>query len=144
LAVAEVDGAQADARIFLAAPLREADIESGLSVMIESRDAVEWDDRAQAVLARRQQRIGAVVLREQPLREVPADLMQQALLAAISKAGIAAVLPWTPALRQWQARVALLRQHLPAASDWPDMSDMALSERLETWLTPYLGGITKL
>ena len=144
LAVAEVDGAQADARIFLAAPLSESQIESGLAAMIESRDAVEWDDRAQAVLARRQQRIGAVVLREQPLRDVRTELVQQALLAAIRKAGIGATLPWTQGLRQWQARVALLRRHLPAAAAWPDMSDAALAERLEEWLLPYLGGITKL
>lgn len=144
LAVAEVDGAQADARIFLAAPLSEAAIESDLAAMIESCDAIEWDGRAQAVLARRQQRIGAVVLREQPLRDLPADLVQQALLAAIRNAGIGATLPWTPALRQWQARVALLRRHVPVAADWPDMSDSALAERLEDWLLPYLEGFTKL
>lgn len=144
LAVAEVDSAQADARIFLAAPLGETDIETAFVDSLEIRDAVEWDERSEAVLARRQQRLGAIVLREKPLRELPADLMQQAMLAAIRRRGIADTLPWTGGLRQWQARVTLLRKHLPAAADWPDMSDAALTERLEEWLIPYLQGVTKL
>lgn len=144
LAVAEVDGAQADARIFLAAPISETEIEAQLGSAIETREAVEWDERSQAVLARRQQRLGALVLRERPLRDPAPEIVQRALLAAIRRAGLDAVLPWTPALRQWQARVALLRRHLPAAADWPDMSDPALTERLEDWLAPYLTGITKL
>lgn len=144
LAVAEVDGAQADARIFLASPISEAEIEAHLGEAIETRETVEWDDRSQAVLARQQRRLGALVLREKPLVNPSAEAVQQALLTAIRKAGLEATLPWTPGLRQWQARVELLRHNLPAAADWPDMSDAALQERLEDWLAPYLQGITKL
>jgi ATP-dependent helicase HrpB len=143
LAVAEVDGAQADARVFLAAPLGEAEIEAQFGAMIATRDAVEWDERSNAVLARRQRRLGALVLREQPLPDPPVEAIRTAVLDAIGKRGLD-VLPWTPALRQWQARVAMLRRHLPAAADWPDMSDAALAARLADWLGPYLDGITKL
>lgn len=143
LAVAEVDGAQADARIFLAAPVDEATIEAQFGAAIAERDAVEWDDRSSAVLARRQRRLGALVLREKPLPDPPADAIRAALLEAIARRGLD-VLPWTPGLRQWQARVALLRRHLPAAADWPDMSDAALAARLADWLGPYLDGVAKL
>ncbi|MCW0233350.1 MAG: ATP-dependent helicase HrpB [Ferrovibrio sp.] len=143
LAIAEVDGAQADARVFLAAPIDEAGIEAQFNAAITMRDAVEWDERSNAVLARRQRRLGALVLREQPLPEPPAEAIRAALLAAIVRRGLD-VLPWTPALRQWQARVALLRQHLPSAADWPDMGDPALMERLAEWLGPYLDGVAKL
>jgi ATP-dependent helicase HrpB len=143
LAVAEVDGAQADARVFLAAPIDEATLESQFEAAITSRDAVEWDDRSAAVLARRQRRLGALVLRERPLPDPPAEAIRAALLEAIAKRGLD-VLPWTPGLRQWQARVALLRRHLPAAADWPDMSDAALVARLADWLGPYLDGVAKL
>ena len=64
LAVAEVDGAQADARVFLAAPIDEATIEAQFGAAIVARDAVDWDDRSGAVLARRQRRLGALVLRD--------------------------------------------------------------------------------
>jgi ATP-dependent helicase HrpB len=143
LAVAEVDGAQADARVFLAAPIDEATIETQFGAAIASRDAVEWDDRSGAVLARRQRRLGALVLREKPLADPPAEAIRQALLDAIAKRGLD-VLPWTSGLRQWQARVALLRQYLPAAADWPDMSDAALVTRLADWLGPYLDRVAKL
>lgn len=143
LAVAEVDGAQADARIFLAAPVDEATIETQFAAAIAERDAVEWDDRSSAVLARRQRRLGAVVLREKPLADPPAEAIRQAVLDAIAKRGLE-VLPWTSSLRQWQARVGLLRRHLPAAAAWPDMSDAALTARLSDWLGPYLDGVAKL
>lgn len=142
LAVAEVDGAQADARVFLAAPIAESDLEDLFGDLIETIDAVEWDERSQAVAARRQKRLGALVLREQPLKEPPQDAIRNALLQAIRRSGLD-VLPWTPALRQWQARVALLRRYLPAAAGWPDMSDAALLDRLEQWLGPYLDGVAK-
>lgn len=143
LAVAEVDGAQADARVFLAAPIDEATIEAQFGAAIVARDAVDWDDRSGAVLARRQRRLGALVLREKPLADPPAEAIRQALLEAIAKRGLD-VLPWTSGLRQWQARVALLRRHLPAAADWPEMSDAALVARLVDWLGPYLDRVAKL
>lgn len=143
LAIAEVDGAQADARVFLAAPIDEAGIEAQFAPLIEMRDAVEWDERSNAVLARRQRRFGALVLREKPLPDPPAEAIRGALLEAIAKRGLD-VLPWTTGLRQWQARVALLRLHLPTAAAWPDMSDAALTARLSEWLGPYLDGIAKL
>jgi len=143
LAIAEVDSAQADARVFLAAPLTETEIETQLDEAIQSRDVVEWDERSEAVLARRQRRLGALVLQEKPLRDPPAEAIRTALLEAIRKRGIG-ILPWTEGLRQWQARIALLRRHLLKAADWPDMSDAALSERLSDWLGPYLDGLMKL
>ncbi len=143
LAIAEVDGAQADARVFLAAPIDEAGIEAQFAPLIETRDAVEWDERSNAVLARRQRRFGALVLREKPLPDPPAEAIRSALLEAIAKRGLD-VLPWSAGLRQWQARVALLRLHLPTAAEWPDMSDAALTARLAEWLGPYLDSIAKL
>lgn len=143
LAIAEVDGAQADARVFLAAPLSESEIETQLGEAIQSRDMVEWDERSAAVLARRQRRLGALVLQEKPLRDPPAEAIRTALLEAIAKRGIG-ILPWTEGLRQWQARIALLRRHFAKAADWPDMSDAALTDRLADWLGPYLDGLTKL
>ncbi len=57
------------------------------------------------------------------------------------------MLPWTPELRQWQARVALLRQldlEKQPSSEWPDVCDASLLDTLESWLQPYLGKVTRL
>src|SRR3546814_11156915 len=106
---------------------------------VAGQDVGEWGERAQAGLARRRRRLGALVLREKPLSNPPRETIRTAIIAAIRKGGLDA-LPWTPGLRQWQARVRLLRHHLPAAAGWPDMDDAALAARLEDWLAPYLDG----
>jgi ATP-dependent helicase HrpB len=57
------------------------------------------------------------------------------------------LLTWTPELRQWQARVALLRQldlEKDGHSEWPDLGDEALLASLEDWLQPYLGKVSRL
>ncbi len=143
LAIGELDGAQADARVYLAAPLSEAEIEAELGDAIQTTESVVWDDREKAVLARRQRRLGALVLKERMLDKPDPDALRAALLEGIRKAGLDA-LPWTAGLRQWQARVALLRRTLPQAANWPDCSDAALLEGLDDWLSPYLDGLGKL
>ena len=65
-----------------------------------------------------------------------------ALLNGVRQAGLA-TLAWTAELQQWRARVQFLRRaDGPAA--WPDLSDEALTQSLETWLGPYLEGATTL
>ncbi len=49
------------------------------------------------------------------------------------------LLPWNPELRQWQARLALLRRldlAYKVESEWPDLSDAALLASLEDWQQP--------
>lgn len=142
LAIAELDGAQADARVFLAAPISEAEIEAELGAAIQTIESVAWDDREKAVLARRQRRLGALVLKDRVLDKPDAEAVRAALLDGMRRIGLDA-LPWTAGLRQWQARVALLRRVLPQAAGWPDCSDAALLQSLPEWLGPYLDGCSK-
>jgi len=70
----------------------------------------------------------------------------QALVNLVRRKGLE-LLPWTPELRQWQARIALLRQldlATQAESQWPDVSDATLLKTLEEWLMPYLGKVSRL
>ena len=53
-------------------------------------------------------------------------------------------LPWTPELRGWQARVLLLRSADAGVREpWPDVSDEVLLASLETWLRPWLQGLSR-
>jgi ATP-dependent helicase HrpB len=52
------------------------------------------------------------------------------------------VLPWTDAANKFRAQVMFLQRLLPE-DGWPDLSDAALMESFETWLTPFLVGITR-
>ncbi|MBM4222080.1 MAG: ATP-dependent helicase HrpB, partial [Gammaproteobacteria bacterium] len=65
------------------------------------------------------------------------------MLDGIRSMGLDA-LPWTGELRQWQARVLLSRTARPDATPaWPDVGDSALLAGLESWLLPWLAGISR-
>jgi len=140
LAVADLDGERKEARIFLAAPLDEADLEEHFAAHITRADSVLWDKREQAVLARRQTRFGALVLEESRLDNPPAELMAEAQLQAIAELGLTA-LPWSEQTQSLRQRVAFLRRQQPDV--WPDLSDAHLLETLEEWLLPYLSGMSR-
>jgi ATP-dependent helicase HrpB len=143
IVAAELDGADREARIFLAAPIDAAQIDRLFAPQIEERADVVWEHREQAVRARRERRLGALVLESAEIRKPDTDAVQTAALTGLKALGIGA-LPWTPAIRQWQARVALLRRHdIPAPAPWPDVSDAALLATVETWAPPWLDGITR-
>lgn len=141
LAVAELDGNPGNARIFLAAALAEQEVREQLAGQIVNRDRIEWDDAESAVRAVREQCLGAIVLEQQPLASLDPQRVTALLLAAIRRRG-AVCLPWTPVLRNWQARVLLLRRLQGA--QWPDVSDEHLLATLEEWLAPFLAGCTRL
>ena len=143
LAVAELGGqvGKAQDRIWLAAPLNPKLFMGLLADYVETGDRVEWDERADRFVAERQRRIGALVLASEPLDTVPTRARQQALLELLWSRGLD-LLPWSPELRQWQARVNLL--HREIGDPWPLVTDDALMGSLEEWLLPYLGGINKL
>jgi ATP-dependent helicase HrpB len=143
IVAAELDGAERDARIFLAAPISLAEINAHCAALISEHSEVRWDERQNAVLARRERRLGAVVLESADLRDADADEVLRASLQGLKALGLG-VLPWTPALRQWQARVLMMKNAaVPAPTAWPDLSDQALLDDLEAWAAPWLLGLTR-
>lgn len=143
IVAAELDGAEREARIFLAAPVALADLEEHFSAQIEDRAEIVWDDREHAIRARRERRLSALVLESVEIRDPDSQALQNAALAGLRQLGIAS-LPWTPELRQWQARVLLMRQfEVPAPDPWPDLSDAALAATLEEWAPPWISGFAR-
>ena len=143
LAVAELDGDTREARIFLAAPLALADLEAAFAALLERRDIVAWDGRENAVLARRQVRLGELTLRDEALPDPPRGAIAAALIGAIRDSGLA-VLPWRKEVMQLRARVMFLRRVEGAEAGWPDFGDETLLAGLDDWLAPSLDGITRL
>ncbi|MGA2041845.1 MAG: ATP-dependent helicase HrpB [Roseiarcus sp.] len=140
LAVGEIVGRAAAARILLAAPLALDEVEAVAGAAIETVEEIVFDRASASLRARRKRRLGALTLAEQML-PVPADEASAAALAAgILGLGVGR-LPWSRALRQWRDRVMFLRR----AGDpgWPDLSDEALAASAD-WLTPWLAGKTSL
>tara|TARA_R110000796_G_scaffold63377_17_gene146795 strand:+ start:6780 stop:9314 length:2535 start_codon:yes stop_codon:yes gene_type:complete len=148
LVIAALGGhaAQRNVRIFMAAALDAELIGRYLPELLKSTDTLEWDARSETLIAERQQRLGALIFSRQPLPDLDPAERGRALCAVVRRQGLN-LLPWTPALRQWQARVALLHRLDMAAvgsSEWPDISDAALLDSLEGWLAHYLGKVRRL
>ncbi|HYL31981.1 MAG TPA: ATP-dependent helicase HrpB [Stellaceae bacterium] len=140
LAVADLDGAQRNARIFLAAKLTREEIEDDFGDLIATSDAIAWDARAEAVLARRRATLGALVLEDKPLARADPAQVAAAMAEGIRALGLNA-LPWGREAEGLRARVAFL--HRLDGEAWPDWSDAALLASLDDWLAPYLTGVTR-
>ena len=141
LAVADLDGAARDARIYLAAPVLKSELEDVFAQDIIDADEISWEPREQIVLMRRQRRLGALVLDDKPIAKADPPAVQAAMIAGIRAMGLAA-LPWGEGAHNLRKRVAVLRNALPE-QNWPDLSDDALTNTLEEWLGPYLDGISR-
>ena len=143
LVAVDLDDRERDARILLAAPLTRADIEEHMSERLRRRESVEWNSREQAVIARRTVELDAIVLEEKPLPEIPVEAARTAMLVGVRELGIDA-LPWSRESRDLQARIEFVRKlRDPPDASWPAVSDADLAESVETWLTPWLDGITR-
>lgn len=138
LAVAELDGQRPHARILLAAPLTRAELDQLLGDQVERKDIVEWRGGERAVAVRRE-RLGAIVLREVPLRDADPVAVAEALLAALTtEHGLA--LRWSEDAARVRARLAFLHRHLDG---WPDVSDAELRATAREWLFPHLVGLRR-
>lgn len=140
LAIAEISGTAAQARILLAAPLNLDDIESEFSSDIITRDEVTFDTSSASLRARRVRRLDALILNEQTLSVPPTEENAALLAKGLGSIGIAKW-PLSKAASQWRDRVNFLRRNDPS---WPDLSDATLQSTTQDWLAPYLNGKTSL
>ncbi|PRB80043.1 ATP-dependent helicase HrpB [Pseudomonas sp. MYb185] len=148
LAIASLGGhaSQRNARIFLAAALDPQWLPQYLPELLQQEQTLEWDARSETLVAEQQRRIGALVFSREPLKSIDPAQRNRALCAVVRKQGIN-LLPWNPPLRQWQARILLLRQldvDQQQESIWPDISDQALLDTLEDWLASWLDKVSRL
>jgi ATP-dependent helicase HrpB len=140
LAIGEIAGRAASARILTASALTLDDIERIAGSSIEATDELSFDHASASLRARRRRRLGALVLAEQTLPVPQDDAASLALTRGVLALGLAR-LPWSKALKQRRDRVMFLAQAEGEA--WPDLSDEALGADAG-WLAPFLIGKTKL
>ena len=145
LAVAELAGSAALARILSAAPISAAEIEARFGNRIETREEIAFDAASMSLRGRNSRRLGAVSLAERPMPVTPSEATAALFAESIAGVGIGR-LPWTKALEQWRDRVMFLRASEGQMTDheWPDLSDPALTNTARDWLAPALAGKTAL
>jgi len=142
IAIADIDAGSGDAKIYLAASIKESELEAAFSEEIVNEKEIEWNDAKRQVRARSVRKLGAVVLREQPL-ELAGEEVTQALIEGIRRTGLQC-LPWEKESERFRSRVQWARRSIREASEWPDLSDEALRSSFESWLAPFLDGMWKL
>jgi len=139
----DLDDRDRNARILIAVALKRSELTAQFAERLATTETVEWNTREEAVIARRTVRLDALVLEEQPLDPVPADAALAAMLTGVRELGIAA-LPWNRAARDLQARMQFV--HGLARADtraWPVVDDASLIGSMQTWLGPWLCGMTR-
>jgi ATP-dependent helicase HrpB len=138
----DLDDREREARIQLAVPLAKADLLEYFSTQLMRGDELAWDERTEAVVARRVIRLGEMIVEEKPLNEVPREAATKAMLDGVRSLGLAA-LPWDDEVRDFAARAEFVRNlGRGDLAGWPEFSKEALAADLG-WLESFLEGITR-
>ncbi len=134
LVVTDTDGNPREARVRMAAQISEREIRDLFADQIDWVEACEWSKRDRRVIARRQERFGAITLDDRIWKDVPSDAVAQAMLDGVRDLGLVL----NGAAARLAARVELVRAE---GVDLPDFSAQGLMDTVEDWLLPMLGGV---
>lgn len=140
LAVAEVSGAAAGARILSAAAIGQAAVESLFGDRIRSGAELAFDPADGSVKATSGRRLGAILLAGGPDSRPDPAAVESALLEGVRRHGLD-LLPWTEGAASLRCRVDFARAFDPSI---PDLSDSVLAAGLDDWLPPLLAGRRRL
>ncbi|MGD2117195.1 MAG: ATP-dependent helicase HrpB [Chromatiales bacterium] len=142
LAIANLDAGQRDGKVWLAASISLADIEGLFAEQIVQQRQVRWDNQRQAVVARERQTLGEIVLIEQQAALQTDDPVAELLLEQIKKQSLS-LFGEQKKFDLLRARVQAMHRLEPDA-DWPDVSEVALLDQLDQWLSPWLDRVDSL
>ncbi|GGG64500.1 DEAD/DEAH box helicase [Salipiger pallidus] len=134
IVVTDTDGNPREARIRQAVQVAEGELRELFADRIGWQDTCDWSRRDRRVVARSQERLGAIALDDRLWKDAPPEAIARAMLDGVRDLGLS----FANAANRFRARVAIGRE---GGLDLPDMSDEALLETLEDWLLPYLQGV---
>lgn len=142
IVAAVTEGGEAgDGLIHLASALSLDDIRKECASAVIRQRVVAWDRGEGRVVAREEERLGALVLSSSQVVATP-DELHGALLAGLREAGLS-VLNWSEQAEQFLARARFIGGHGPVG-EWPDLSDAHVAETIPDWLGPWLAGVRSL
>ena len=128
----DLDGDARESRIRMALPVDEAELRELFSDRIETVETVEWSRRENRIAARRQEKLGALVLSDRALDDPDPQAMARAAIEGLRAAGLS----WSPGAARLRARIALI----PDLGPVDDASLLADPD----WLLPWLGRVRTL
>lgn len=127
----DLDGDAREARVRQGIPISEAEIRRLYADQIAWEDVCEWSKREGRVIARKRERLGAVILDDRIWQDAPRAMIARGALDGLRQIGMIL----TPSAMRFRARVDILRGD---GVDMPDLSDAGLLAG--TALLPYLEG----
>lgn len=127
----DLDGDAREARVRQGIPISEAEIRRLYADQIAWEDVCEWSKREGRVVARKRERLGALILDDRIWQDAPRAMIARGALDGLRQIGMIL----TPSAMRFRARVDILRGD---GVDMPDLSDAALLEGAA--LLPYLEG----
>lgn len=149
LAVAELDGAKQEARIYLAADITLVQIEHYFWEQIREEVLVSWNRESARVESRLKTTFLQLLLEERQSDKASPEAISRMLMEGIRMQGLD-TLPWTKEDLRLQQRVTFLNvsesryPELLSQTDMPDLSENRLLKEMGQWLLPYLDGISDL
>ena len=135
LAVGEVQGSAAGARILSAAPISEAEVLRLFSSHVKEHRTVRFRAETGGIEALRERRLGMVRLSSGSDDRPDPDAVVAALLDGVRQGGLG-LLPWSDAARSLRMRAGFAGVEA--------LSDAALLATLDEWLAPLLAGKRRL
>jgi len=141
LVAGHLDAGESEGTIHLAAGVEIDLLRSEMPGKFRMEDTVRWDPRLDRIVAQREVRLGELLIQSGPIPDPDPERFREAVLDGIRTLGITA-LPWTKDARDFQARLLSMRKWFPEEG-WPNLSDAALHDHLQTWLGPHLGTVSR-
>ena len=135
LAVGEVQGSAAGARILSAAPISEADVIALFGARVEEHRTVRFRPANGGIEALRERRLGAVRLTSGADDRPDPKAVKVALIQGVIQGGLE-LLPWSEAALSLRTRATFAQIDA--------LSDAALMATLDDWLPPLLDGKRRL
>jgi ATP-dependent helicase HrpB len=133
IVAADLDGDPREARLRQGAALPEASLRRLYADRIAWAEICAWSPRDGRVIARREERFGALILAERLWPDAPPEALARAALDGLRALG----LPLSDKAARFRARTDFLRRE---GENLPDLSDAALLAEAETRLLPFLEG----
>jgi len=134
IVVLDSDGNPREARVRMAAQISLNEIRELFGDQIRWHEICEWSKRDRRVVARKQERFGAIILDDQIWKDVPSEAVAEAMLDGVRDLG----LRLSGATARLAARVELVRAE---GHTLPDFSIQALTNTIQDWLLPMLTGV---
>ncbi len=134
LSIASLHTGQGDGRVFLAAPLEPGKL-MGTSLVTEHSN-LSWNSKQNGVVARREWRIGQLLIDSKPLTDVDPQEVIRVVCEAVKHEGLS--------LLDWNDRVSQLQRRVAAVSAWhpelaiPCLTTDHLLATADSWLPFYL------